>query len=622
MKAVIPCGGKGTRLGSISAEIPKPMIRIGDKPVLEHQIELLKRYGIRDIIMLTGHLAEQIESYFKDGKRFGVNIEYYREQVPLGTTGGLKEIEKKLNSDFLLLYGDVMVNMNLKRLIEYHFTKNGIATLVVHPNDHPHDSDLLETDENGRIIAIHPKPHDPEKWYHNLVSAALYVLSPKILDYIEKGVKADFGKDIFPKIIDREPIYAYRTAEYLKDMGTPERLEQVRRDYSSGRIERLNIEKQRKAIFLDRDGVINEEVNLLHKIEDLKLIPEAAKAIAQINRSEYLAIVVTNQSVIARGLCTLKELDEIHKKLETLLGKEGAYLDAIYFCPHHPDRGYPEEVPEFKIECECRKPKIGMIKKAVEDFNIDLKNSFIIGDSKTDILTGINAGITTIGLMTGRGCRDSEVKPDYMFEDLNEAIDFIINEPYRKFAEEIIKKIDKKPFIIGVGGKSRSGKSTFSKYLKKLLEIEGRKVKIIELDDWLIPASERSADQNVYERFQLKRIEEEIQKVLAGDSIRIRPYNALSREKSEGEKEYFLSGEDVIIIEGVVALSSEFLRSKYDLRVFCKEEKGKFIKRVCNFYRWKGLSEGEIQRILDQRFKDEYPYIENEEVFADLVVER
>jgi len=622
MKAVILCGGKGTRLGSIAAEIPKPMVRVGNKPVLEHQVELLKRYGINEILMLTGHMAEVIENYFGDGKNFGVSISYYRENVPLGTTGGLKEIEDKLDSDFLVLYGDVMVNMNLSRLIEFHKKKKAAATLVAHPNSHPYDSDILETDEDGRIIAIHPKPHEAGRWYHNLVSAALYALSPNILKYIERGVKADFGRDIFPKIVDKERLYAYRTAEYLKDMGTPERLEEVNRDYASGKIARLNLENRRKAIFLDRDGVINEEVNLLHKIEDMKLIEGAADALALINKSEYLAIVVTNQSVVARGLCTFQQLDEIHKKMETLLGIKGTYLDAIYFCPHHPDSGYPGEVKELKIDCECRKPKTGMIRKAVEDFNIDLKGSFIIGDSKTDILTGRNAGITTIGLRTGKGCRDSDVKPDYLFDCLYDAADFIINEPYKKFAYDIIAKINKKPFIIGIGGKSRSGKSTFATYLKKILEQQGKSVLVVELDNWILPKKERKPEQNVYERFQLNRIEEEIPKIIAGGSIELNEYDHLKRGICDKKVVYSGRDFDVIIIEGVVALSSEKLRKMYDIKAFCREQKDKFIKRVREFYLWKGLSEGEIRQIIEERERDEYPLIEADEKFADIIIEK
>lgn len=428
MKAVILAGGKGTRLSNLAETIPKPMLKIGDKPVLEHQIKLLKKYGITDIVILTGYLSEIIEEYFGDGSKFGVNITYFKEKRPLGTTGGIKEIGYKLTEDFLVVYGDVMVNMDLKRLLNFHKEKGGIGTLVTHPNDHPYDSDLLELNANQKVVAFHPKPHDENKHYRNLVNACLYVMSPEILKYIGKGVKADFGKDIFPKIVQKENLYGYNTAEYLKDMGTPERFKEVREDYESGKIERLNRANKRKAIFLDRDGVINKDVDLLHKIEDFELLPKVSGAIRKINNSKFLAIVITNQPVVARNLCSIKELEKIHKKMETLLGRKRAKLDAIYYCPHHPDRGFPGENPKYKIECNCRKPKTGLVEKAKQDFNIDLKNSYFIGDSLRDILCGKNAEMTTIGVKTGDGCQDCKVKPDYMFENLYQAVNFIIQE--------------------------------------------------------------------------------------------------------------------------------------------------------------------------------------------------
>ncbi|MCD8182046.1 MAG: HAD family hydrolase [Bacteroides sp.] len=176
-------------------------------------------------------------------------------------------------------------------------------------------------------------------------------------------------------------------------MGTPDRYEKVCQDVISGKVARLNKQYPRAAVFLDRDGVINKEVKFLHKPEQLELIPGAAEAIRQINQKGYLAIVVTNQPVIARNMCSIEELNYIHALLETMLGKEHAYLDAIYYCPHHPDSGYPEERKEYKIICDCRKPQPGMILKAAKDWNIDLSQSYMIGDSENDVKAGENAGL-------------------------------------------------------------------------------------------------------------------------------------------------------------------------------------------------------------------------------------
>jgi D,D-heptose 1,7-bisphosphate phosphatase len=198
-------------------------------------------------------------------------------------------------------------------------------------------------------------------------------------------------------------LVGYVSAEYIKDMGTPDRYYSVCDDVVSGKVARRNKRFSRPAIFLDRDGVVSKEIDLLHRTEDLEIIDGVSDAIRMINKSDYLTIIVTNQPVIARNLCSIDELEHIHAKLETMLGKEHAYLNAIYYCPHHPDKGYPEERPEYKIECDCRKPKPGMLLKAARDWNIDLSKSYMIGDRDSDIKAGENAGcIESIKIETNK----------------------------------------------------------------------------------------------------------------------------------------------------------------------------------------------------------------------------
>mgnify|MGYP001136982749 CR=1 FL=1 len=204
MKAVILAGGTGMRLGSLTAALPKPMVTVGGTPLVAHQIQLLKKYGIGDVTIITHYLPHVIEGFFGDGSAYGLRISYFREQRPLGTTGGLKEIENRLTDDFMVLYGDLMINMNLQQLIDFHCARESDCTLVVHPNDHPYDSDLVELDHEQRIVAFHPKPHAPDVHYRNLVNAAVYIMSPAVLTFLRKGVRADFGRDIFPELIHKE----------------------------------------------------------------------------------------------------------------------------------------------------------------------------------------------------------------------------------------------------------------------------------------------------------------------------------------------------------------------------------------------------------------------------------
>jgi mannose-1-phosphate guanylyltransferase/phosphomannomutase len=431
MRAVILVGGMGTRLGSVTSQLPKPLVAVNGRAVLDRQLDQLRRYGVTEVTLLASHLADRIEAHVGARPEPLPRVRVHREQAPLGTAGGLHEIAGELTDPFLLVYGDVLFDVDLHRLVDAHRTSHGLATLAVHPNDHPNDSDLVEIDGANRITAVHAKPHRAGRHFHNLVNAGLYVLSPRILDVIPRGMPADFGRDVFPTICQTERIFGYPTPEYIKDMGTPARLARVSADEASGRVARWNIEHSRPAVFLDRDGVLNALDGYIDTPDKLRILPGVAEAVRRLNDSDYLSLVVTNQPVVARNLCTLEELDTIHKKLESVLGESHAWLDAIFVCPHHPDRGFPGENVALKIDCDCRKPKTGMIDQARSRFNIDMARSYIVGDSARDILCGKAAGVTTIGVCTGAGCRDVTEfsRPDFMVEDLPEAVQLILGQP-------------------------------------------------------------------------------------------------------------------------------------------------------------------------------------------------
>ena len=425
MKAAIIAGGVGTRMGELSKTVPKSMLPIGPKFLLEHQITLLVEYGIRDITLCTRHLSPIIEEHFGNGERWGASLRYSVENIPLGTAGGLRLAFSEYDRDLLVLYGDVMVYMDLGEMIRRHCNVAADATLAVHSNDHPYDSDLLEMDNNFRIIQFYPKPHPEGAWLPNLTNAAVYLLSPVLRELIPEGTVSNFGRDIFPAALKQGlNLFAYRTGEYIKDSGTPERYKAVNDDWETGKIQRFHRRNPRPAVFLDRDGVLVEEVSHLCRDDDLRLLPGAAQAIKMINRAGYLAILITNQPVLARGMCSFNDLRNIHNKLETLLGLKGARLDAIYFCPHHPDGGFPEEVPELKVFCDCRKPATGMISQAKKEFNVDLNKSWIIGDTTVDLETGQRAGIKSILVETGYGGKDERfpITPTAKCADLMEAV--------------------------------------------------------------------------------------------------------------------------------------------------------------------------------------------------------
>lgn len=416
MKVVIMAGGKGTRITSVASDIPKPMIRIAGKPVIEHEIERLRDQGFTDIIMTVGHLGQVIIDYFGDGsgisaatgKPFGVNISYYVEEKPLGNAGALFELRDYLTEDFLLLNGDVMFDIDFNRFVRHHQESGARVTLFTHPNNHPYDSGLILTDENGSVQQWLTKEEPRPQYYRNRVNAGLHVISPTVIASRPDTPKVDLDRQILKPLAGTGCMFAYDSPEYVKDMGTPERYESVCRDFEAGTVQARNLINQQKAVFLDRDGTINRYVGFLRTPQELELIDGAAEAIRRINGSGYLAVVITNQPVIARGEVSVSALEEIHNRMETLLGLQGAYLDAIYYCPHHPHKGYEGEIPELKIECECRKPKPGLLLKAAEALNIDLEQSFMIGDSEIDILAGKNAGCKTI-MLGGKAAYDADL---------------------------------------------------------------------------------------------------------------------------------------------------------------------------------------------------------------------
>lgn len=414
MKAVIMAGGKGTRIASVNSRVPKPMIPLAGKPVLEHQIECLKRQGITEIILIIGYLGDQIKEYFGDGSNlskatgnpFGVHISYIEEKEPLGTAGSLFLLKENLKEDFLLLNGDIIFDVDLERFVSFHRNQNALATLFVHPNSHPYDSGLILSDLNGRVTDwLHKE--DKRFWYQNCVNAGLHLLSSEVLEPLHRLKALDLDRDILRPLIQSGRLYAYSSPEYVKDMGIPERLGEVESDILVGKVKSRNLSRRQKAVFLDRDGTINKYVGFLTNIDDFELLPGAAEAIRNINRSGYLAIIVTNQPVIARGEVTEEQLLEIHHKMETLLGREGAYLDDIFVCPHHPDKGFAGERPKYKIDCGCRKPKPGMLLEAAQKYNIDLSQSFMVGDSESDMEAGVSAGCRVAFL------GNSETYPSY-----------------------------------------------------------------------------------------------------------------------------------------------------------------------------------------------------------------
>ena len=312
-----------------------------------------------------------------------------------------------------------------------------MATIVAHPNDHPETSDLLVTEPDGRITAVLTRGTRPPGDYRNLVPAGPYVCRPDIRRYLlVGGAPSDFVADLFPALRAGETLYAYNTPDYLRDMGTPERLALAEIDLASGRVAARHASRERPALFFDCDGVLNHEPGGDGVVgpEDVVLLPGAAAAVRRARDAGFLTVAVTNKPQVAKGLISPQGLRRVLGRLETLLARGGAVLDRIYVLrPHHPEGGFAGEVAELKIACGCRKPAPGMLRQALADLPVTIRRSAIIGDSWRDVAAGRAAGIVTYGVRTGEGCRAMPpgLQPDAMFADVAEAVEFALDDEAR-----------------------------------------------------------------------------------------------------------------------------------------------------------------------------------------------
>jgi D,D-heptose 1,7-bisphosphate phosphatase len=497
-QAVILAGGKGTRLSSVLKGLPKPLVDVCGKPLLLHQLELLCAHGFTDAVVMVNHRADAIQEWLV-GVDLSISVRLIDDGEPRGTAGAVLAALDELDPEFLVMYGDTMLAVDLTRFWAWHHAVPGAdVSLFLHPNDHPHDSDLVEIDETGRILAFHAYPHPTDAWLPNLVNAALYVVRRESLRaWVESDGPLDFAKDLFPRMLAAEAtLRGYASPEYIKDAGTPERLERVRNALTSGAIHRASLNEPQRAVFLDRDGTLNLEQGLVRRAEDLEVFPFAGSAIRRLNEAEWRTVLVSNQPIIARGEVTESQLRRIHARLETEIGRDHAYLDRIYICPHHPDRGFPGERTELKIRCDCRKPEPGLILQAQSDLNIDLARSWYIGDSTPDLGAAEKAGVSSILVETGHGGLDRRHPYEARFTvaNVSEAVTFILD-VYPKIAERLAPQAAAMASSDDwfVGGLPSAGKSTVAATLERELRLQGRRARIVHTDRWIQDESERHA---------------------------------------------------------------------------------------------------------------------------------
>lgn len=428
MQAIILAGGKGTRLAERLAGRPKPLVEVCGVPLLERQILSLKAHGAEEVVVLVNHAADQIHQFLAD-RSFGLRIRVIDDGEPKGTAGAVLACLPIMAPRSLIIYGDTLFDIDIPHMTAAHERAGADATLLLHPNDHPIDSHLVSLDPEGYVNGFHSPPHDKASNRRNLVNAALYVVErDALLRWQNTPVPSDFGTDLFPAMIAAgQRLFGYVSAEYIKDLGTPERLDKVERHLSSGLVSRSSRRMRQRAVFMDRDGTLNVPAGHICTPDALELIPGTPGAVRRLNDAGLRTVLVTNQPVIARGECDLATLEQIHGRLELLLSESGGYLDRIYFCPHHPHSGFAGEVSALKMLCDCRKPEIGMIEAGIEELNIDRYRSWMIGDSDADMIAAKRAGLLSIRVQTGVPAGPQQVA-DVEVADFSAAVHFVLEQ--------------------------------------------------------------------------------------------------------------------------------------------------------------------------------------------------
>lgn len=561
-QAVILAGGKGTRLRSVLGDMPKPLAEVAGVPLLGHQLALLERHGFDEALLLVGHGAEKIRDWLAGPGATRLRVTLVDDGEPRGTAGAVLAAHRLLAPSFAVLYADTMIGVDLSRFWAWHHATPGTAaSLFLHPNDHPQDSDLVEQDGDGRILGFHPYPHPDGAWLPNLVNAALYVLDrDALLPFLDATPPLDFGKELFPRMLAAGALLrGYVSPEYIKDAGTPPRLDRVRRAFASGAVARASLDQPQRAVFIDRDGTLNRDGGHIARAEDLEVFPFVGPALRRLNDAEWRAVVVTNQPVLARGEADEAELRRIHARLDSEVARDLAFFDRLYYCPHHPDRGFAGEVPALKRDCACRKPAPGLILQAQAELNIALAESWMIGDSTADLGAAEEAGVSSILVETGSGGLDDRYPYEAAFTvpDFAAAVDFVLD-GYARLAETAAPLLAR--IAAGedwfVGGLARSGKSTLAATLARELRRRGQAVAVVQLDRWILPEDQRG--EGVTGRYEMAAIEAALDaaatRAQGGATLDLPAYSRRKRRRLATMRRLTLPAGAVVIWEGTLAV--------------------------------------------------------------------
>ena len=423
---VVLGGGKGSRLKNVLKKKSKILSVVNGKTLLEN---ILKNFAlIKKHNLIINQNQKDIINFIK---KKNINIKLFREITSLGDAGCLQELRKIKSykkKNFIIVPGDLYCSINVKKLLKFHLNKNSKLTLVVHPSNHIYDSDAVKISKNSQLLKLYKKPHRDVKIVGNLGLSGIYIVKGENLNLINK--KQKLKSNIFIEKINKKinKIYCYNTPDFIKDSGTQGRMKYLKEALRNKKIYNLNYKQKRGCIFFDRDGVINYEYPNEKYHNPLNICNGVFESLSLLNKFNILSIVITNQPAVAKGFLREKKLNTLHDKLLNFFSNNNCYLNDIFYCPHHPDRGFKGEVIKYKIKCNCRKPNTGLIDLAKKKYNIDLSKSCFVGNSKFDFFTAKNANLRYIHI----GKKDLSIldKNTKKFNNIYKATKFIVKTLY------------------------------------------------------------------------------------------------------------------------------------------------------------------------------------------------
>lgn len=385
--AVVLAGGLGTRLGDLARDVPKPMLPVAGVPFLDHVVWNLRRHGITDVVFSIGHLAEVVRDHVGDGSALGIRARYAVEDSPLGTGGAVALAAEQLSDDaFLVLNGDTLFDLNyldLALALDAEDAPRPLAAMALRPVPDAGRYGSVEL-AAGRVRAFAEKSAQGA----GLVNGGVYVLRRELLERLPSG-PSSLERDLFPALAAEGALVGRAYDGFFVDIGIPESLSGAQRSVAAWR--------RKPALFLDRDGTLNIDRGWLHEREEFEWTPDAREAVKYANDAGWLAIVITNQAGIGRGIYTEAEFHEFSAWIGEQLAEVGAHVDATYYCPHHPEAG----LGEYLRACECRKPAPGMLLTAIREWDVDAAASVFVGDNDKDMAAGEGAGVRTVRFSGG-----------------------------------------------------------------------------------------------------------------------------------------------------------------------------------------------------------------------------